>query len=144
MASGLATPSAPDRDVREVETALAAFLRAFDTLDLPAFIACFDSKVTFFAPTGRATRIDGRDAIADFFSGVFAQTKRESGRTQPPYMHLDPRDLRVQQTGDCAIVTFHLAESDGIHRRTLVFARNHGGWRIVHLHASNLGPPAAT
>lgn len=123
---------------KEVQT----FLTAFNDLDWPRFIDHFMADASFFAPVNQSRRLDGRDEIAQFFREVFAQTKSESGRSRPPYMHLAARDLRVQGSNDSAVASFHLLEPDGsIHRRTLLFMRSAGRWRIAHLHASNFLAP---
>jgi len=57
-------------------------------------------------------------------------------------MNLDPLDLRVEQLSeDVALVTFHLVDGGTLNRRTLVFKREPNGWKIVHIHASNLTAP---
>jgi ketosteroid isomerase-like protein len=41
-----------------------------------------------------------------------------------------------------AVVSFHLSADANPNRRTLVWRREREGWRIVHLHASRVPPPA--
>jgi hypothetical protein len=70
---------------------------------------------------------------------VFEQIR--AGRTQPPYTHLQPRDLKIQSYGEIAIATFHLDDRPGVlNRRTIVLRRSKGQWKIVHLHASETAP----
>jgi hypothetical protein len=45
--------------------------------------------------------------------------------------------LRVQQSGDVAVVTFNVHNPSAVSRRTFVWRHDAGGWRIVHMHASN-------
>jgi hypothetical protein len=40
-------------------------------------------------------------------------------------------------SGDTAVVSFHLRNSERIARRTLVMKKARGAWLIAHLHASN-------
>jgi ketosteroid isomerase-like protein len=129
---------ATDASVRE---ALGRFVSAFDALDMKRFIACFSTDASAFTPTGDSHRIDGAANIEAFFLTVFDETRRTSGKSKPPYMKLEPRDLRIQSMGDVAIATFHLVEPDSsIHRRTFVYRRESGVLKIVHLHASNFPP----
>jgi hypothetical protein len=45
----------------------------------------------------------------------------------------------VQIYGDTAIATFHLDDRPGfLNRRTIVLHRSRTGWKIVHLHASEV------
>jgi ketosteroid isomerase-like protein len=124
----------------EIEQSLSSFVVAFDNLDWPAFRDCFSSEATVFHPAApNAKRIDSPDQFEKAWLGVFARIKAASGRTTAPYMDLRPKDLRIQMLSDeIALVTFHLIDGATISRRTLVFKRFPGGWKIVHLHASNI------
>jgi hypothetical protein len=56
-----------------------------------------------------------------------------------PFQRLVPEDLRIEQIGrDAAVATFHLRNEQRLARRTIVFTRTARGWRIAHLHASNV------
>jgi hypothetical protein len=47
--------------------------------------------------------------------------------------------MQVQVLAEVAVVTFHLeVNPDVVGRRTLVLTRTTDGWKIAHLHASNL------
>jgi ketosteroid isomerase-like protein len=49
-----------------------------------------------------------------------------------------PTSVNTHKLGDVAIVTFEFERGSGsFGRRTLVFARQLDGWKIVHIHASN-------
>ena len=123
--------------------AFDTFVRAFNDLDMKEFIAAFSDDATLFTPTGNPHRIAGRKSIEAFFQTVFDETRKTSGRTQPPFMHLDARDLLIQHLDNAAVLTVHLHEPDGsIHRRTFVYQHSSSKWEIVHLHASNGPPPA--
>ncbi len=59
----------------------------------------------------------------------------------PPYIDIQPKDLRIQVFGNTAIATFHLDDRDGaglLNRRTIVLNKTEAGWKIVHLHASEV------
>lgn len=51
----------------------------------------------------------------------------------------DPERLRLQMLSpDAAIATFEVARPDTIDRRTIVLQRDHGEWKLVHVHASSV------
>jgi ketosteroid isomerase-like protein len=51
--------------------------------------------------------------------------------------------LRLQLAGNVAIVTFHLDDRPGfLNRRTIVLQKQPSGWKIIHLHASEVAAPA--
>jgi hypothetical protein len=57
-------------------------------------------------------------------------------------MNLKQLDLRIEKlSDDVTLVTFHLIDGDVLNRRTIVFKRETNGWKIVHIHASNLATP---
>jgi ketosteroid isomerase-like protein len=126
-----------------VEEALSIFLRAFDNLDWPAFRECFSANATIFHPSApNVRRIDAPEQFDKAWLGVFERIKKNSGRSAPPYMDLQPLDLRVESLSeDVTLVTFHLKDGDIVNRRTLLFKREMNRWKIVHIHASNLTSP---
>jgi len=128
----------------EVRTALTAFLTAFDNLDWPAFRACFGPEPTMFHPAAPNTRrIETEEQFNSAWAGVFERIRKSSGRSSPPYMTLEPKDLRIDfLSGDVALVTFHIASPSEIDRRTLIFKHYGNAWKIVHIHASNLIAPS--
>ena len=42
---------------------------------------------------------------------------------------------------EAAIVTFELRSAERRARRTFIFRRDNGAWRVAHLHASNVPWP---
>jgi ketosteroid isomerase-like protein len=130
-------------DQKAIEQALTVFAKAFDDLDWPAFRACFASDATVFYPVPQlAKRVDSATQFSQAWLAVFAEIKKNSGRTTPPYMDLQPRDVRIDVLSpDVAIATFHLVRDNAVSRRTLVWKKFPEGWKIVHLHASNLTVP---
>ena len=120
-----------------VRTFLAEFISAFDNLEWDKFRNSFTDDATVFYPRGAANRANGRAQFEEHFRLVFEQIR--AGRTSGPYMHLQPRDLRVQIIGNAAIVTFQLDDRPGfVNRRTLVLRKAGGVWKIAHLHASEV------
>ncbi len=99
------------------------------------------SEPTFFFPfDDTPERVTGRAAVDARFRRFFDQVRaRGSG---PPYLNLKPRELRVERYGDAGLVTFELGGPGGrMGRRTLLFVRENGAWRLSHLHAAVAGEP---
>jgi len=126
--------------VAPVRAAAEHFLRVFDNLDWEAFRATWASDPTVFFPFDTAPeRATGRAAVEAGFRRFFDTVK--ASRPGPPYLHLNPRELRVERYGDTGLVTFMLGEAGGrVSRRTLVFVLENGTWKLTHLHASAAGP----
>jgi hypothetical protein len=131
----------------EVRRVLADFLTAFNNLDWPAFRQCWaDQPVVFYPstvpnPSGKRT-----ENSADFEAAWRRQfdlarnTAAKRGVTKAPFQNIEPRDVRVDfPAPTVAVVTFHLGRGeDSIGRRMFVITRTGSGWKITHLHASNL------
>jgi len=121
----------------EVKLFLERFIRAFDDLDWETFRQSFSDDATVFYPRAVPERANGRAEFEKSFKVIFDQIR--AGREKPPYMDLQPRNLTKQLFGDIAIVTFHLDDRAGfVNRRTIVLRRTPAGWKIVHLHASEV------
>ena len=138
-------PLAPPAD--DPVAIVHAFVSALSNADLDGLLDTFTEDATVFMPAvdqARVARLAGKAAIREGFRPFF-ETLRESDKG-PPYMVLTPHDLTVQNLGATAIVTFHLGPLPeepidrplSFSRRTFVVNRTDGGWRIVHLHASNV------
>ena len=132
--------SQPSRDSAAVAETTAAFLQAFDSLDWTGFVAHLSDSVDAYWPRGDTPeRLRDRAAVEGRFRTFFDQVR--ASRPGPPYLHLAVSDLSIRILGDVGLVTFELSDvPDTLGRRTLVFRRDPTGWRIVHLHASNLPP----
>jgi ketosteroid isomerase-like protein len=126
-------------DVADVHTALTRFLVAFENLDWGAFRECFDDQATVFFPSPEpGERAEGRAAYEARFRHVFDEIRRTEP-SGPPFQTLEPQDLRIEVLGpNGALVTFHLRNAERLARRTVVFRKADGRWRIFHLHASNV------
>ena len=121
----------------EVKLFLERFIRAFDDLDWETFRQSFSDDATVFYPRAVPERANGRAEFEKSFKVIFDQIR--AGREKPPYMDLQPRNLTKQLFGDIAIVTLHLDDRAGfVNRRTIVLRRTPAGWKIVHLHASEV------
>jgi ketosteroid isomerase-like protein len=121
----------------EVHAALTDFIRAFDNLDWEKFRLAFDDNATVFYPRGFPERAKGRGQFEENFRKVFEQIR--GAKTSPPYMDIEPKDFDLQMFGDVAVATFHLDDRAGfLNRRTLVMVRTKTGWKIIHLHASEV------
>jgi ketosteroid isomerase-like protein len=130
------TPPAYDAEA-EVRRTLGDFVQAFDNLDWEKFRAAFDDEATVFYPRAFPQRANGRTEFEPTFLRVFEQIR--AGRPRGPYMDLQPRDLRIQLAGDVAIATFHLDDQPGfVNRRTILLRKTERGWKILHLHASEV------
>jgi ketosteroid isomerase-like protein len=122
-------------DTNEIQVAAEHFLRALDNLDWERFVACWSSDPSAFYP-GDDTRVGGRAAVLTRFRTMFEEIPlRASG---PPYLNLKPRNLRINRYGEAGLVTFMIPDRPGpAPLRSLVFVREAGAWKLVHLHATN-------
>jgi len=121
----------------EVRKTLSEFIQAFDNLDWERFRASFADNATVFYPREFPHRADGRAEFEQTFRHVFEQI--QAGRAKGPYMDLRPIDLEIQIAGEIAVVTFHLDDRPGfLNRRTIVLQKAASGWKIIHLHASEV------
>ncbi|MCL5742781.1 MAG: nuclear transport factor 2 family protein [Acidobacteria bacterium] len=131
----------------EVRGLMNAFLAAFQNLDWPAFRKCWADRPVIFHPTAAIHpdhgHIDDPQTFDAEWKGLFETVRKSAaqrGVATPPFMKLEPKDLRIDfPIPDVAVVTFHLRSSTSrIGRRMFVVARSAAGWKITHLHASNL------
>ena len=123
-----------------VRQTLASFITAFDNLEWDKFRGFFSDDATVFYPRQVPERASGRAEFEPAFQKVFEQIR--SGRSKPPYMDLQPRGMQIQMANGMAIVTFHLDDRHGfVNRRTLVLNQTSKGWKIIHLHASEVAIP---
>ena len=123
-----------------VEDAFARLVAAFSDLDWERFRKCFSENATIFHPAApNIKRIDTPEQFEKAWLGVFDRIKKNSGRASPPYMKLEPADVRVEPLSDnVTLVTFHLFDGGTTSRRTVVFQKMHESWKVVHIHASNI------
>lgn len=132
-------PVSKEREVRE---ALTKFVDAFENLDWEKFRLSFDDNATVFYPRAFPERANGRAEFEKNFKAGFEQIRGQ--KRTPPYLKIEPRDLKIQIYDDMAIVTFHLDDRPGVlNRRTIALHESSAGWRIVHLHASEVSTTEA-
>jgi ketosteroid isomerase-like protein len=132
----------PPQPQSDVQDALTNFFHAFENLDWETFRLAFSDDATVFYPRGFPERADGRAEFEKTFKVVFDQIR--GSKTQAPYMTIQPREMRVQSFGNVAIATFHLDDRVGfLNRRTIVLNKTKAGWKIVHLHASEVSTTRA-
>ena len=122
----LGCASARITDVREAQR---AWMDALNSLDEERIIGAFADDATAFFPVVKAERLDGKAAIAAVFHDYVAGSKKTN---------IVPEDLRVQQRGDLAIVTFNVHNPSAVSRRTFIWRWDGARWRIIHMHASNV------
>jgi hypothetical protein len=143
------TPSqvkAPE-DLAGVRAAAERFLCTLDDLDWATFQTSWSSDPTVFFPFGDTPdRVSGKTAVESRWRRFFEETRAH--RPGPPYLHLKPRDLRLERLGDVGVVTFMLdglSTADGrplpLQRRTLLFVWERETWKLAHLHASAASQP---
>jgi uncharacterized protein (TIGR02246 family) len=129
----------------EPQSALTAFVAAMTNADTDALAASFADDATVFMPFDAVPRrLEGKAEIRSVFDRFFQQMRKPG--SAPPYMTLEPRDVRTQLLGDVAVVTFHLGSLPepgstaprSFSRRTIVVRWNGERWLVEHLHASNL------
>ena len=118
----------------EAQSAVASFLDAFRAMDQRRFDEFFASDATMFFPDGPFPqgRVEGKTAILSTFHDFFALMKK-SGRTS---LSIDPIEPRMQVIGNMVLVSFRLDGGDSVGRRSILFAKSNGRWKIVHFHAS--------
>jgi len=139
LAFGKARTTVPNPEA-EVRQTLSNFILAFDNLDWDKFRMSFADDATVFYPREFPYRANGRAEIEANFHHVFEQIR--GNQTKAPYMEIQPRELHIQMLGNVAIATFHLDDRPGVlNRRTLVLSKTADGWKIVHLHASEVRLP---
>lgn len=152
-ASGASTPLAGQRpaharqpaasgDSAAVADALRRFLTAFENLEWAPFRAAFSDEATVFQPAPEmAEQVVGPRGIDSTFRAVFADIRAHAAGG-PPFHQLVPLNLRIQPLSPgVVLVTFQLRNAARLARRTIVFREEAAGWRILHLHASNVALP---
>ena len=147
---GLALAAAPvaaasPSDAASAEAALRAFLHSFAWGDVAAMEAAFAPDATSFdgltaSANGTLPARDSMKRARGMPAGMRRAAETAKRENQgPPYLTVETiHDLLVQVVGDVAVCSFHFDDPERLGRRSIVLARRHGAWRILHLHASNL------
>lgn len=128
-------------DSLDVQKAAETFIEAFNNLDWERFRHSFSADATVFFPFQDVPRrVNGKDEIEALFKSFFDDVRKQ--KPTPPYLNIEPKEMKTQMLGDSAVVTFHyLRDNDSLGRRTVIFQKQEGIWLVVHLHASNLVTP---
>ena len=133
------------QDESDVISTLNNFLHAFENGNFEMMEASFSEDAYIFP---RAIMSNDYTQSIDNnkyrrMNGMDPQMKqlivrlRESGK-EPPYLKLEPKDLKVTMFNDAALVTFHLENGNSLSRRTIVLGKEDGSWKIIHIHPSNV------
>jgi ketosteroid isomerase-like protein len=143
LVAGAVCPAYANQDTheQEVRQVFNRFINAFNNLDWDVFHNLLANEVTVFNPdipeAPRVGRLNGREQVEEGFRAVFAASKRQANG--PPYLHIVPKNVKIQMLADTAIVSFEFdREGNSIGRRTIVFHHESHDWKIVHIHASNV------
>lgn len=123
----------------QIRALLQRFLDAIDHADAAALapLWCVDASMYFpFANSQDLVR--GRDAVLARFDRMFADLRtRNPG--PPPYIRFRTEAFECLELDERhAVVYAMLAFAAQRGRRTLIFRREPDGWRLLHVHASNM------
>jgi ketosteroid isomerase-like protein len=129
-----ATPAASEASVRE---AMNGFMAALNALDTDRMATFFADDVTAFVPLAQAERVESKPALVEIFRKYVEKTRQTTSSTQ-----LVPEDVKVETSGDLALVSFNIRSEGSVLCRTFIFRRQGGRWLIVHFHASNFNKPS--
>jgi len=108
---------------------MGSFMFALNDLDAERISAAFAEDATAFFPLAQPQRANGRAEIDAVFRRYVEGAKGQK-------TNLVPQDMKVETSGDLALVTFQVAGGSTA-RRTFVLRRTGGRWLIAHMHASN-------
>ncbi|MDH4044269.1 MAG: nuclear transport factor 2 family protein [Gemmatimonadota bacterium] len=122
--------------VNPTEAILAAEHRALQRWsagDPEGYAETAADDVTYFDDIGAQARVEGREALLAYFSGL---------KGQIPVHRYEMVDPKVQLVGDVGILTFryHASSPDGTAfppwKATAVYRQVGRTWRLVHAHWS--------
>ena len=136
---------ADSKETANLREAATQFLDALDNLDWETFEASWAADPSVFFPfNDTPERVDGKTAVDERFEVFFSQVKQKI--PGPPYLKLEPQNLKIERYGDAGLVSFTLGGlssvgglSGSIGRRTILFVLQDGKWKVAHLHASSAG-----
>jgi len=142
LAPPIATPATAEAPRDAVRATFDHCIEALRSLDGDGFSACFDDDITLFNPDIPDAKslhlLHGRAAVDAHFRAMFEAVRKNGPE---PRLDIQPRDVLIQLAGDTVIVTFEFPRADaGYGRRTMVLVHRRAGWRILHIHASNITP----
>lgn len=133
-------PSDRAADEAAVRAIAARFIDGIETFDGDKAGGVFDRDATVFQPIGAPQRYSGDAAITASFRERF-DPGRAAGQTQT----ITPKREMLQFFDKTAILTFELGDLPAdpkaggrLSRRSLVLHKFAHGWRVIHLHGSNI------
>jgi predicted enzyme related to lactoylglutathione lyase/ketosteroid isomerase-like protein len=135
-------PSVAGRPVAGVEQIIHRFLAAVDTGDAETLASCFEPDASMYFPfENTSALVEGREAIMERFLQLFDAWRRRD--VKMPYVGFKPEHVVVRSAGPGhALATFTVGIEGAPGRRTVLARDTLDGWRVLHLHASNLSPRA--
>ena len=124
------------RDSTDVMTRANAFVSAFNHFKWEEFRNFFSDDASMFHPQAEnKERITGKNEIEARWLKIFPQFADTANKQ---VMKITASGIHVQIYDKTAIVSFHLPGDTNFGRRSIVWVKQKGVWKIVHLHASNL------
>ena len=146
LASCAAACRAAAREKQRAEhpasSAVAGFVEALQALDIDALMACFHPECSVVFPFGGVPRPEhGVAAVRRRFEQYFG-AERRTGNAR---ISVEPLEVSYAAAGPSAVlVTFRLAypEPAKVGRRSMLWTREGGAWRLLHLHASVVETPS--
>lgn len=126
----------------ELEAVWRRFLDGVETGDGAAIDACLADDVTMVVPfMTMRDGLRGRQAVLDAFARMQAATGPGPGG-RSLRITIERMDAKPLAEGVCLVESV-LRFGNELGRRSVVLRREAGGWRIVHLHGSNVALPVA-
>ena len=128
----------------QLRQALQDLLFAIAMGDLAALEPLWCESATMHFAFGQPQGlIVGRPAVLERFRRMFGELAAR--RTSPPYTRFKIEEFAALPLDERHTAVYATLTVDGrVGRRTLIFRHEPEGPRILHLHASNIGPPRGT
>jgi ketosteroid isomerase-like protein len=120
-------------DLSSPQRTMDSFFAALNSFDADSYSAMLTDDATLFftGPPFPIRRVQGRAEIMKLVTPLFDNLRAKGTRGT-----VAPEDLEFQTWSDTSVVTFHIPVGPALDRRTFVLRRQHGKWKIEHLHAS--------
>jgi ketosteroid isomerase-like protein len=123
------------RDSTDVVNRAKDFISAFNNFKWEKFRNFFADDATMFHPQPENARLIGRKEVEATWLKIFPEFIDTANKK---VMDITPKEILVQLYNETAIITFHLQGNTSLGRRSIVWVKQKGVWKIVHLHASTL------
>ncbi len=127
--------SAQKNDSIAVIKAVEKFVEAFNHFQWEPFRQSFTADASIFFPEwDYAARISGIENIEKTWLQLFPEFMNNPDKYE---MEISPKNISIQLYGHTALMTFHLGDGvSRLSRRTMLWVKRKGTWKIAHLHAS--------